>query len=699
MEYDKKVFSKQANRYAMRMWLVMTIILSAAYFMEMKNGKESVSFFVILELIGWVPFVLSLVMLKVKGGHWEKYYDFVGYGFGCFYFWIMFNVTGTLAFTYILPLVSMLIIYKNRNFILRCGVASVLLIIFCIVRNFLGGMNSSQDISNYLIQFFITLFSYIGYVVAINHMTKSDNAMLHDVQSNLAKVVTTVEKVKIASNSVVDGVTVVRELSEENKEGASIVVESMEELARKSKTLGSMVDSTMDMTEDIDNQVTNVAGLIENIVNLSEASAEHAKTSSKQLDDMVESTNVIAKLSTDVEKILNEFTSQFDKVKQETGTIEKISSQTNLLALNASIEAARAGEAGKGFAVVADEIRNLSMGTQQSSTSIMDALKLLEETSDKMTESVTTIMKMIMESLETMKTVNESVGMIADDSKQLGDEIQVVDTAMKSVEASNKNMVENMKQVQDIMVEMTDSVIDSEATTATMLSKYEETARSVEKIEAVVGHLVEELGEGGFMDVEDVNEGMSIQIIDTAAKKNLAVEVAKVTQETIYFKEGTHTESYFGNTQTKKFEIHIVVNNSVYIWKDVEIARSRKEMPGHYKMKLTEKPKVMNRRRHPRFSMTNPCSVMVRSMDKTFEGNVVNISAGGFAFACKDAAFADITGDRVQMTIKNFDLLEGKALTGIAIRSSNDRGTYIVGCRMFEDNMDIYHYVSERVKE
>ncbi len=699
MEYDKRVFTKQANKYAMRIWLVMLIILSAAYFMETKNGKESISFFIILELIGWVPFIAGAVMLKIKGGHWEKYYDFVGYGFGCFYLWIMLNVTGTLAFTYILPLVSMLIIYKNRNFILRCGVASVVLIGFCIARNYMGGMTSSQDISNYLIQFMITLFCYIGYVISINHMTKSDNAMLHDVQSNLAKVVTTVEKVKIASNAVVDGVTVVRELSEENKEGATIVVESMEELARKSQTLSGMVDSSMNMTEDIDHQVANVAGLIENIVGLSEASAEHAKTSSKQLDDMVESTNVIAKLSTDVEKILNEFTSQFDKVKQETGTIEKISSQTNLLALNASIEAARAGEAGKGFAVVADEIRNLSMGTQQSSTSIMDALKLLEETSDKMTESITTIMKMIMESLETMKTVNESVGMIADDSKQLGDEIQVVDTAMKSVEESNKNMVDNMKQVQDIMVEMTDSVIDSEATTATMLSKYEETARSVEKIETVVGHLVEELGEGGFMDVEDVSEGMSLQVIDTATKKILTVDVAKVMNETLYFKEGTHTESYFGNIQTKKFEIHVVVNNSVYIWKDVEIGKSRKEMPGHYKMKLTEKPKVMNRRKHPRLSMTNGCSITVRSMDKTFEGEVVNISAGGFAFACKDSAFANITGDRIQMTIRNFDLLEGKPLTGIAIRSSDDRGRYIVGCRMFEDNMDIYHYVNERVKE
>ena len=54
----------------------------------------------------------------------------------------------------------------------------------------------------------------------------------------------------------------------------------------------------------------------------------------------------------EVDHILHDFKSEFEMVKEETGTIDNISSQTNLLALNASIEAARAGEADKSFAVV-----------------------------------------------------------------------------------------------------------------------------------------------------------------------------------------------------------------------------------------------------------------------------------------------------------------------------------------------------------
>ena len=75
------------------------------------------------------------------------------------------------------------------------------------------------------------------------------------------------------------------------------------------------------MTKDINDQVTEVAGLIEHIVELSHESAVQANTSSRELKSMVDSTRAMAKLSEDVEMILNEFRNQFNKVKQETGII------------------------------------------------------------------------------------------------------------------------------------------------------------------------------------------------------------------------------------------------------------------------------------------------------------------------------------------------------------------------------------------
>jgi len=675
----------------------MLVVLSVAYAMEIVKGLKSPSYFIIMELIAWIPFIAGLVVVKIQGWHSKLYHNICGVGYGFFYLYIMVTSPGTLAFTYILPLVSMFVIYKNRNFIIRCGVASIAVLIYSIVRNYLSGMNTPSDISNYEIQFGMILFCYIGYIVAINHMMKHDEALIGSIQTNLDRVITTVDQVKGASDKVVDGVTVVRELSEENKESAQNVVNSMEDLTDKSRVLGEKIDSSMEMTEDIDQQVSNVAGLVEHMVEISKKSAEHAGNSYTELKNVVETTNTMAKLSSEAEVILNEFRNQFEKVKQETGTIEQISSQTNLLALNASIEAARAGDAGRGFAVVADEIRNLSNGTQTSSNSIMEALGNLEEISSKMTESISIILKLIGENLVTMQGVNESVGTIAEDSKQLGDEIQVVDNAMKQVESSNKNMVDNMQQVQDIMVNMAASVKDSEATTVTMMNKYEETARNVIKIEQVVGNLVEELGEGGFMSLDDVTEGMKINLTNKASGKEFHTEIAGVEEDKVLITATPQVDTFLADYNTKKdYKIQIVVNNTVYIWDEVTILH--KNGADKYQLVLEGSPKVLNRRRHPRLALDNRCQIVMKSKGSSFSGKMVNISAGGFSFSCSAEEFASCVGETVELKIENLDVLKGRVLTGVIIRSTDNKGTYILGGRLLEDDLDILDYVKARVK-
>ena len=76
---------------------------------------------------------------------------------------------------------------------------------------------------------------------------------------------------------------------------------------------------------------------------------------------------------------------------------------------------------------------------------------------------------------------------------------------------------------------------------------------------------------------------------------------------------------------------------------------------------------------------------------------MVNISAGGFAFACSDEDFAEAVGETVHLRIHDFALLKGKELSGVIIRSSNNQGTYIVGCRMMQDNTDILNYVKMKI--
>ena len=477
-EYDEAFFTAKANKMAGLTWFVLMIIVSVFYGVKVFTGKLNMGYFLMFVILGWLLLIISKILLKVKGEDNKRYKWMLGLGYLLFYSVIAWTSLDQVSYVFILPLLSILVLYKDPKFI-KVMMWITLFILFSsnMYKGLVKGIMDFVSSEECVLEFAIVLCCYACTNMAIKHLVESDGALTSSIEENLARVVKTVEQVKVASNEVVDGVTVVRELADENKAGADDVVEDMVKLSDNNSVLNDKTVSSIEMTKVIDNQVTDVAGLMEQVVDLINASVEHADTSAKDLVEVVDTTNRMSELSKEVENILVDFKKEFGSVKDETSTIAGITSQTNLLALNASIEAARAGEAGKGFAVVADEIRNLSNGTQASSNSIMEALSRLEETSARMMESIAQTIELIQTNIEKVSNVNTSVTKITDDATTLGRNIKTVDNAVKEVEASNKTLIDNMNQVGDVMDVMTESINKAELTTKTMLSKYESSAQ------------------------------------------------------------------------------------------------------------------------------------------------------------------------------------------------------------------------------
>lgn len=692
MDYNENEFKAKANIKARRIWLVFALLLSANYGSDVSQGGYPSTNYIIFLILCWVPFFAGDLLLRIRGKADDRYRYALVIGYGIFYTFLICTTDSPIAFTYILPVVSLLVLYKDQKFMGGCAIANIASVIVSVFYHLVVlGQNTATDQKNYQLQVACLLLCYIGYIMSIRHLIESDGALTDSIKADLKRVVTTVEQVKTASNTIMDGITVVRELATENKHGSDIVVDGMNKLTDNNDQLQSRTASSQEMTGDINSQVQNVASMINDMVSLTAESGKHAKTSSVDLESLVQTAGTMADLSNEVEHILDAFKAEFETVKQETGTIDSISSQTNLLALNASIEAARAGEAGKGFSVVAEQIRKLSTETKDSSGQISEALSRLDEISGKMTSSIEETLKLIQATLEKVTQTGENVNKITQDSSLLGEHIQTIDSAMKEVESSNRQLVENMEQVSSIVETMTTCISDSDETSKRMLSKYEESASNINNIENVIQELMCELGIGGFMGLDDIHAGMKAKVILPKHLERMEYhgEVRSVAENSISLI--LSDDPQLNGSETCK--VQVTVDNVLYCWDQAQIQADTASGSHAYALQLSARPEIKNRRKYPRADVSNPCTITLKDSDTTFSGQLDNISANGFAFLIRDPFFMDHKHADVAIDIQNFALSDQSHLEGHVIRCSDDEGVYIVGCQMPEDNYAIRNYV------
>lgn len=663
MDYNENEFKAKANIKARRIWLVFALLLSANYGTDVSQGGYPSTNFIIFLILCWVPFFAGDLLLRIRGKADDRYRYALVVGYGIFYTFLICTTDSPIAFTYILPVVSLLVLYKDRKFMVGCAIANIASVIISVIYHLVVlGQNTATDQKNYQLQIACLLLCYIGYIMSIRHLIESDGALTNSIKADLKRVVTTVEQVKTASNTIMDGITVVRELATENKHGSDIVVDGMNKLTDHNGQLQSRTASSQEMTGDINSQVQNVASMINDMVSLTAESGKHAKTSSVDLESLVQTAGTMADLSNEVEHILDAFKAEFETVKQETGTIDSISSQTNLLALNASIEAARAGEAGKGFSVVAEQIRKLSTETKDSSGQISEALSRLDEISGKMTSSIEETLKLIQVTLEKVTQTGENVNKITQDSSLLGEHIQTIDSAMKEVESSNRQLVENMEQVSSIVETMTTCISDSDETSKRMLSKYEESASNINNIENVIQELMCELGIGGFMGLDDIHAGMKAKVILPKHLERMEYhgEVRSVAENSISLILSDNPQ--LNGSETCK--VQVTVDNVLYCWDQAQIQADTASGSHVYALQLSARPEIKNRRKYPRADVSNPCTITLKDSDTTFSGQLDNISANGFAFLIRDPFFMDHKHADVAIDIQNFALSDQSHLEG-----------------------------------
>ena len=198
MNYDESVFKEKANRRARRIWLIFAILLSANYGADVANHLQSTTYYFIFLALCWLPIIIGEILLRVKGFATDLYKFNLVIGYGIFYTFVLSTTESPIAFTYVLPVTSLLVLYKNKKFMVGCGIVNSLIIVGSAAYRMMLGFQSASNMKDYQLELACIILCYVCYVMSIKHLNESDGAMTDSIKADLQRVITTVEQVKQA---------------------------------------------------------------------------------------------------------------------------------------------------------------------------------------------------------------------------------------------------------------------------------------------------------------------------------------------------------------------------------------------------------------------------------------------------------------------------------------------------------------------
>jgi methyl-accepting chemotaxis protein len=206
---------------------------------------------------------------------------------------------------------------------------------------------------------------------------------------------------------------------------------------------------------------------------------------------------------------IQEIARESEGLMEINAVMENIASQTNLLSMNAAIEAAHAGEAGKGFAVVADEIRKLAENSGEQSQTVSTVLKKIKNSIDKITTSTDAV-------LNKFEAIDSGVNTVSDKEAEIRN-------AMEEQGAGSKQILEAIGQLNDITVRVKDSSVEMLEGSKEIIHE----SRNLETVTQEISNGMNEMASGASQIDVAVNK---VNIISGENKNNIAILVKEIAK-------------------------------------------------------------------------------------------------------------------------------------------------------------------------
>lgn len=445
--------AKAMNKIAIACHTVIVAVLEAAYLLEVLKGSRTIGYYAVFSMIAVLPVAVEFFLYRRKPEDMRLKYV-IGVMYSLFYVFVVFTTVSMVAFTYIIPLYMVLVLYSDVK--LCAWVSGFGLVSNLVFLGWQGAMGAlaGADMASYEIRVALLLLVAVFLCLSTKTLEKINTGKLEELDREKDNVSDLLDRVMRISGQMSDGILDVAGQMRELGSAVSETRNAMQEVSSGTNETAESVQNQLGKTEEIQNHIGQMADVMETITQRMAETKDSVRLGRENLDTLAKQMENSERAGTQVAKDMEELEEYTSNMQTIIDMITNVASQTSLLALNASIEAARAGEAGKGFAVVASEISNLANQTQGATVDITDVIHSVSEKLKIAVNAVEELMESSRKQSESAVQAAENFEKIAVGTDQVDEQSRRLDRSVQQLADANKVIVESVQTISAIMQEV-----------------------------------------------------------------------------------------------------------------------------------------------------------------------------------------------------------------------------------------------------